>query len=94
MTKFLIGNLALVAEFERDLIRDRIASVMSRREDGRIYGPRSDRPVGRPSEYGEGHKFRTRNGHRTHDKAHCRLCRGEMAGPDGLRVGTGRRGGR
>jgi hypothetical protein len=49
--------------------------------DGKLYGPRSDHPAGRPREYSEadGHRFRTRAGHRIHDKAKCKVCgRGEM----------------
>jgi DNA invertase Pin-like site-specific DNA recombinase len=64
-------------QLELDLAREASMEVMERREDGRLYGPRSERPSGRPSEYGEGHKFRVRGGRREHDRARCQACRGE-----------------
>lgn len=77
------GVIAVFAELELDLARERSMDVLEVREDGRLYGPRSERPSGRPQEYGDGHKFRTRNGRPVHDAARCRLCRGETPGVQG-----------
>ena len=73
---FMRTVLAAAAQLERDLTKERIASVMELR-DGKLYGPRSARPAGRPREYSEveGHRFRVRAGHRVHDRARCRMCR-------------------
>ncbi len=87
-SKATLGILAVVAELELDLARERQADVMRRGEDGRLYGPRSERPSGRPGEYGEGHRFRIRAGSRVHDKARCRVCRGEKGGVGGKGSGT------
>ena len=75
MSKLMRGVLALFAELELDLARERSAAVLEVREDGRLYGPRSALPAGRPREYGEGHKFRIRDGRPVHDAARCRLCK-------------------
>ena len=80
MNKFLMGSLAVAAELELDLARERTRAVMEVREDGRTYGPRSDQPAGRPREYGEGHKFRKRGGRLIHDANRCARCRGEKEG--------------
>ena len=74
--KAMRGNLAVFAELELDLARERSLDVMEVREDGRIYGPRSDKPAGRPSEYGPEHKFRNRRGRLEHDRARCPVCKG------------------
>ncbi len=79
MSKYFINNLASIAELERDLAKERQDAVMSVREDGRTYGPRSEQPAGRPSVYraADGHKMRIRNGREVHDKGKCRheACR-------------------
>lgn len=80
-SKMVRGVGAVFAEFELDIIRERTADVMTIGEDGRVYGPRSEIPAGRPREYGEGHKMRIRDGRPVHDAARCRLCRGENGGP-------------
>lgn len=64
-------------QLELDLAREASMEVMERREDGKLYGPRSERPSGRPVEFGDGHKFRVRAGRKEHDRARCRTCRGE-----------------
>lgn len=66
---------AAFAQLELDLTRERSGEVLERRGDGRLYGPRSSKPAGRPVEYGEGHKFRMRKGNRVHDRAKCRACK-------------------
>lgn len=71
---------AAFAQLELDLTRERSGEVMERGEDGRLYGPRSEKPAGRPVEFGPEHKFRVRGGSRVHDKARCRACRGEKGG--------------
>lgn len=83
LTKALVGFLSLMAELERDWAFDRQAAVMTIGNDGRIYGPRSDQPAGRPTEYGPEHKFRTRgDGRVEHQKDRCAACkRGETPGP-------------
>jgi DNA invertase Pin-like site-specific DNA recombinase len=69
-------------QLEVDLHAEQSLEVLERREDGRLYGPRSPRPAGRPTEYGSDHKFRVRaNGAREHDRARCRACRGETGAP-------------
>lgn len=69
-------------QLEVDLHREQSMEVLERRSDGRLYGPRSDKPAGRPTEYGPEHKFRTRNGRQVHDKPKCPICRGgETGGP-------------
>lgn len=70
------GIAAIFAELELDLTRERSAAVMEVREDGRIYGPRSELPAGRPVEYGPEHKFRKRGDRMEHDRARCKTCRG------------------
>lgn len=71
------NTLAVFAEFELDLTRERSAAVFELGDDGRLYGPRSKNPAGRPVEYGPEHKFRTRaDGSREHVRARCRVCRG------------------
>lgn len=81
MTKALIGFLALMADLERDWAFERQAAVMEVREDGRLYGPRSELPAGRPREFGPEHKHRRRrDGSMEHDRARCRACRGENGG--------------
>lgn len=70
-------------QLEVDLHREQSMEVLERREDGRLYGPRSDLPSGRPAEYGSEHKFRTRNGSKVHDKAKCRVCREAEGGETG-----------
>lgn len=83
-SKAFRGMLAVWAEFELDLTRERSADVMEYGEDGRLYGPRSDRPAGRPTEYGDGHKFRTTpDGSRKHVRARCPLCRDGVSKPGG-----------
>jgi hypothetical protein len=82
MTKAMLGFLAIMAELERDWARERQGAVMRVGEDGRTYGPRSEKPAGRPAEFGEGHKFRVRDGRREHNKARCPTCRGENGGLD------------
>lgn len=67
-------------QLQLDLDREAAMEVMERRDDGRLYGPRSARPSGRPNEYGDGHKFRVRSGRREHDRARCAACRGETQG--------------
>ena len=79
--KAVLGILAVVAELERDLTAERIRSVMRLGEDGRLYGPRSTRPSGRPAEYGEGHRCRVRDGNRVHDRPRFPMCRGERGAP-------------
>ena len=80
MSKLLRGILALFAELELDLARERSGAVLEIRDDGRTYGPRSSKPAGRPREYADGHKFRIRNGRPVHDFARCPRCRGEKGG--------------
>ncbi len=80
--KAVLGILAVVAELELDLIRERTAASMHIGKDGRVYGPRSSRPSGRPPEYGKGHRFRMRNGHRIHDKPRCLKCRAAKRGSE------------
>ncbi|MHB8634326.1 MAG: recombinase family protein [Thermoplasmatota archaeon] len=75
MSKLLRGVVALFAELELDLARERSAAVLEVREDGRTYGPRSPLPAGRPREFGDGHKVRIRRGAPVHDKARCKACR-------------------
>lgn len=89
-SKMVRGVGAVFAEFELDLARERSRAVMEVREDGRTYGPRSQRPAGAPRAYGEGHKMRRRGGKLWHDKSRCRLCR-DVAEPGGPRPGGGRR---
>ncbi len=78
---FLRTVLAAAAQLELDLTKERIASVMEWR-NGKLYGPRSERPAGRPREYSEvdGHRFRLRSGHRVHDRARCKMCRAKEEG--------------
>lgn len=57
-----------------DLAREASMEVLERREDGKLYGPRSERPAGRPVEYGADHKFRLRKGQRVHDRPKCKAC--------------------
>lgn len=71
--------MATFAELELDLIRERSGAVMTIGPDGRVYGPRSDQPAGRPREFGAGHKLRLRGGKAVHDKARCQAC-GEKGG--------------
>lgn len=73
--KALRGMLGVFAEFELDLTRERSGAVFEIKEDGKMYGPRSEVPAGRPVEYGPEHKFRVRDGRREHDRARCRACR-------------------
>lgn len=80
VTKAMMGFLALMAELERDLAVERTASMMRIGDDGRTYGPRSKRPAGRPVVYGEGHRFRVRDGKPRHDAARCPLCRRSQTG--------------
>jgi len=68
---------AVFAQLEVDLADERSNEGHEVR-DGRMYGP-SGTPVGRPPLYGEGHKFRNRNGRREHDRARCPAC-GETGG--------------
>ena len=75
---------AAFAQLERDLAGERSMEVLERADDGRLYGPRSERPAGRPREFGDGHKFRLRDGRRVHDKNRCLACRGETGGPSAL----------
>jgi DNA invertase Pin-like site-specific DNA recombinase len=65
-----------------DLAREASMEVLERDpEDGKLYGPRSELPAGRPVEYGPEHKFRKRaDGTTRHDKARCRACRGQTGG--------------
>lgn len=92
--KAMRGNLAVFAELERDLAWERSMSVLEVREDGRTYGPRSERPAGAPRIYGDGHKMRKRDGKLWHDRARCPLCRvaepgvprPEGGGPENERV--------
>lgn len=74
MSKFFLGVLANVAELERDLALERQQAVMHVGDDGRIYGPRSDKPAGRPNAYRaeDGHAMRKRNGRDVHNKARCK----------------------
>jgi DNA invertase Pin-like site-specific DNA recombinase len=76
LSKFLIGALALVAELELDLARERTWARLHLGEDGRYYGPRSARPLGRPRKYGEGHRLRRRGRYEVHDRLKCPACRG------------------
>jgi len=78
--KAMRNMLATFAEFELDLIRERSGAVMSIGEDGRTYGPRSDKPAGRPREFADGHKLRKRGSAMVHDRARCAACRGETGG--------------
>lgn len=80
MTKAMLGFLAIMAELERDWARERQEAVMRVGEDGRVYGPRSSKPAGRPAEFGDGHKFRIRDGRKEHNRARCPACRGENGG--------------
>lgn len=80
--KAMRNNIAVFAELELDLARERAQDVMRVGDDGRTYGPRSERPAGRPSEYGEGHKMRRRGGRLVHDRPRCALCRGITGGFD------------
>jgi DNA invertase Pin-like site-specific DNA recombinase len=96
-SKFQVAILASIAELELDLARERMWSVMEWRE-GRLYGPRSSRPAGAPRKYGEGHKFRIRNGRMEHDKSRCRACGGNgghapREGSTHVSNGVGRPGG-
>ncbi len=76
LSKAGLGFLAVVAELEADLVRERTMSVMRLGKDGRTYGPRSERPSGRPREVtGKGHKYRRRNGHPIHDRPRCPVCK-------------------
>lgn len=70
-------------QLEVDLHDEQSNEVLERREDGKLYGPRSDKPAGRPVEFGPEHKFRVRGGSRRHDRANCRVCHGQTGGPDG-----------
>ncbi len=79
--KAVLGILAVIAELERDLARERSMGELHVGEDGRLYGPRSDRPSGRPKAYGSGHKFRVREGREIHDRARCPACGGRGAAP-------------
>ena len=81
MSKAMLGFMAVMAELELDIARERSAAVMQIGKDGRMVGP-SGRAVGRPREYGPGHRYRIRLGRKTHDKARCAVCRtaGEMGG--------------
>jgi DNA invertase Pin-like site-specific DNA recombinase len=91
--KALRGMLAVFAEFELDLARERTAAVMEKREDGRLYGPRSSRPAGGQVEYGPPHRMRRRKGRMVHWKERCAVCRGGMdggSGPTRESVGSGR----
>lgn len=74
---------AAFAQLERDLADERSNDVMELGEDGRLYGPRSERPAGRPREYGPDHKFRKRGEKLVHDAARCRACRGQTGGSVG-----------
>ncbi len=79
--KATLGILAVVAELELDLARERQAAVMHRGEDGKLYGPRSSKPSGHPpTDYGEGHRFRIRGKYRVHDRPRCRACRAAKEG--------------
>lgn len=69
-----------INQLEIELHDEQSNEVMEVREDGRTYGPRSELPAGRPSEYGIGHKLRVRDGRRIHDKPKCRACRGGETG--------------
>lgn len=89
MAKAFRSMAAVFAELELDLARERSADVMERREDGRLYGPKSERPAGRPVEYGADHKFRMRGGRREHDRANCRACRGGEILADLVKGGGG-----
>lgn len=77
------GVLAVFAEFERDLIAERSGAVMTIGEDGRVYGPRSTKPAGRPREFAEGHKMRKRGNGLVHVKDRCPLCRAQSGGAAG-----------
>jgi DNA invertase Pin-like site-specific DNA recombinase len=74
--KAMRGNLAVFAELELDLARERSLDVMEVREDGRTYGPRSEKPAGAPKQFGPEHKMRNRDGKLWHDRARCRACKG------------------
>jgi DNA invertase Pin-like site-specific DNA recombinase len=68
------GVIAVFAELEADLAYERSMDVLEVREDGRLYGPRSDKPAGRPTEYGPEHKFRRRGERFEHDRKRCPVC--------------------
>lgn len=64
-----------------DLAREASMEVLERDpEDGKLYGPRSELPAGRPVEFGPEHKFRVRGGSKRHDRARCTACRGQTGG--------------
>jgi DNA invertase Pin-like site-specific DNA recombinase len=86
MAKAFRTVAAAFNELELDLIREQSLEVLEVREDGRTYGPRSERPAGRPVKYGEGHRFRVRNGRRRHDRARCPACRMVEIGGDAAGV--------
>ncbi|MCA1812015.1 MAG: recombinase family protein [Halobacteriales archaeon] len=79
MSKLLRGILALFAELELDLARERSSAVLEVRNDGRLYGPRSAKPAGRPRLYAEGPKVRIRNGRPVHDRPRCAVCKMDAA---------------
>jgi len=74
---------ATIAELEGALAAERSNEGHYLGDDGYVYGP-SGKRVGRPFAYGPDHKFRVRNdGRREHDRAKCRVCRGETPGQVG-----------
>ncbi len=81
MSKLMRGVLALFAELELDLARERSLAVLEVRADGRTYGPRSERPAGRPRQYDDSHRFRLRRGRKVHDAKRCKTCAGEIVAP-------------
>lgn len=73
-----------------DLAREASMEVLERDpDDGKLYGPRSELPAGRPVEFGSEHKFRVRAGKQAHDKAKCRACRGGESGGAGSVLARG-----
>lgn len=79
LSKAVRGIGAVFAQLEVDLADER-SNEGHELKDGRWYGP-SGIPVGRPVEFGPGHKFRVRDGgRREHDRARCPACRGETGG--------------
>lgn len=88
---FMRNQFAAWAQLERDLAMERSAEVLEVRQDGRLYGPRSDLPAGRPREFDASHKLRKRkDGSLEHDRARCRACRVGKMGV-AVRAGTATR---
>lgn len=70
---------AAFAQLEVDLAAERSNEGHEVRPDGVMVGP-SGAPVGRPREFGVGHKMRQRGGKFVHDRPRCKVCRGETGG--------------